>query len=183
MLKHPQTTPRHIPRHPKIHEKVTPTRPENAPKVTCASWESNPPPPASKSQDHPTGLFSPQNIASLRVFYASKIKDVCSRARRVLPQPELHPQGFFCSQTSNFVKAACASWESNRVPPDSKSEGLPTKLFSPQSIASLRIRYASKIRGVCPRTRRGFFKFVKVPSPARLTPQAKKTKKNFFSWI
>ena len=52
----------------------------------------------------------------------------------------------------------CASRESNRVPPDSRSEDHPTRLFRSQNFASLKISYVSKIENVCGRARRGFFR-------------------------
>ena len=86
----PKNVPRHVPTYVKIHENTLPTRPK---KVTCAHRESNRPPPASKSEGLPTRLFRPQNLASVKILYASKIRGVCPRARRVLPQPKLRPRG------------------------------------------------------------------------------------------
>ena len=91
--KRPQSTPRHIPRHSKFNVEVTPTRPTSYPKVTCASRESNRVPPDSRSEGHPTKLFRSQNIASLGILHASKIRGDCPRTRR----------GFFRSQNCVFV--------------------------------------------------------------------------------
>ena len=55
-------------------------------------------------------------------------------------------------------KMTSASRESNPPPPASRSQDLPTRLFSPQNIAPLRSFYASKIRDVCPHACRGFFR-------------------------
>ena len=51
----------------------------------------------------------------------------------------------------NLSVCVCAHRESNRLPPASQSDALPTRVFSPQTIALLRISYASKIGcvGVC----------------------------------
>ena len=58
----------------------------------------------------------------------------------------------------NLAVCVCAHRESNRLPPASQSDALPTRVLSPQKIAPLTISYASKIRVVCPRARRGFFR-------------------------
>ena len=63
---------------PKTSEKSRKSDPE----LTSGRRESNPPPPDSKSLDHSTRLLSPQNIASLKIFYVSKIESVCERPRR-----------------------------------------------------------------------------------------------------
>ena len=68
--KRPQTTPRQIPRHPTIDEKVTP-------KLPSGSRESNWWPPDSRSEDQPTGVFWPHKTAPLRVSYVSKIQSLC----------------------------------------------------------------------------------------------------------
>ena len=69
-----KNVPKHVPTYVKINENNLPTCPK---KVTCARRESNRAPPDAKSKDLPTRLFRPQNIASLKILYASKIRGVC----------------------------------------------------------------------------------------------------------
>ena len=77
--KRPLTTPRHIPRHPKIDEKVTPNRPPG-------SRESNRRPPDPLSDAQTTRLFRPHISPPLRVSYVSEIQNLyvknteCARA-------------------------------------------------------------------------------------------------------
>ena len=94
-----KSVPRHVPTYVKIHENTLPTRPK---KVTCAHRESNRPPPASKSEGLPTRLFRPQNIASVKILYASKIRGVCVRARRGFFRAQNSDFGFFRTQNSEF---------------------------------------------------------------------------------
>ena len=84
-----KVSPRHAPTCVKIQE--TPS--QHDPKKWLARAGNRTGYLRTGSEDHPTRLISPQNINSLRSFYASKIRDVCSRARRVLPSPKLRPRG------------------------------------------------------------------------------------------
>ncbi len=63
----------------------------------------NPPPPDSKSLDHSTRLFSPQNFASLKIFYAPELESVCERARRGFFRAQNNDPELFCLEISVFV--------------------------------------------------------------------------------
>ena len=96
---HPKTSPNHSQTLPKTSQNWRKNDPDPTKKVTRGSRESNPPPPASRSQDHPTRLISPQNIASVKISYVSKIETRAGAfsepkiARRVLPSPKFRPRG------------------------------------------------------------------------------------------
>ena len=110
-----QDIPKITKKWPRPDQKVTPTSLKSVPqqaqtcvkikentfptclkKVTCAPRESNRVPPTllqTRSTDQSTRLFSPQNIASVKISYVSKIENVCGRSRR----------GFFRAQNSDPV--------------------------------------------------------------------------------
>ena len=74
--------------------------------------------------------FQPERLNGNRVIHFSVPKSVKITKSRV---------------GQNLSVCVCAHRELNRLPSASQSDALPTRVFSPQKIALLRISYASKI--------------------------------------
>ena len=78
-----QTCPKRSPDPSQTLPKTSEKSRKSDPELTSGRRESNPPPPDSKSLDHSTRLFSPQNIASVKIFYVSKNTDCMYQKYRV----------------------------------------------------------------------------------------------------